>query len=501
MNNALYRSMALDLAQGARHVAAAGGGLLDFVPRVSPQFVRPTHLAPLARLFERAVRGESIRAVVAAPPQHGKTEVMLHGIAWALAQDPTIPFAYATYGADLSHSKSRHARDLARSAGVELSGNAESVKEWLTSAGGGLRATGVGGPLTGHGARIGLVDDPYKNRADAESSAYRHRVEAWFNDVLLTRIAPGGSVIVWATRWTPNDLSGKLVGEGWEYIRLPAIEDASLEAYEAIEKLLRKEVDADRAADLRVELARAEAGLRLLWPERWEGRRSELLALRKNAYTWASLYQGSPRPRGGTVFKDVYRYDPEELPRYGYREAMGIDAAYTRTTSSDSSAYNVQRRFGDRLYVVESFRGKLPVPDFMRRVGGVQKARGGIPCRWYTSTIESGVADLAAGYGASVEAVRASQDKFLRGQPMAGAWNDGRVLVPSSGEPWVDVFLNSMLDFTGIGDEVDDEVDAAVAAYDVLVPEFVLQPANPVRSPTPPVVSDRRWADSGGRGW
>jgi phage terminase large subunit-like protein len=137
----------------------------------------------------------------------------------------------------------------------------------------------------------------------------------------------------------------------------------------------------------------------------------------------------------------------------------------------------------------------------MRRVGGIQQTRGGIPCRWYTSTTESGVADLAAGYGAIVEAVRASQDKFLRAQPMAGAWNEGRVLVPSSGEPWVDVFLNSMLDFTGIGDEADDPVDAAVAAYDVLVPEQVIQPVKLQVAPASPIVADRRWAESGGRGW
>ena len=488
----LVAAMAQRLSRGLSQVAAGGGGLLDFIPRVSPQFSRPVHLAPLVRLFERAVAGEPVRAVVSAPPQHGKTEAMLHGIAWALTRDPSLPMAYATYGASLSESKSKRARGLVREAGVELSGDSESASEWLTRAGGGLRATGVGGSLTGHPAKIVLVDDPYKNRVDAESGAYRRRVEDWFEDVAKSRLAPGGSMIVWATRWTPNDLSGKLISDGWEYVRLPAIEDASLEAFEAVEKALREATSPVVEEALRGELARAFERLRVLWPERWAGRVMELLERRSNPYTWASLYMGSPRPRGGTVFHDVYRYDPSELPRVGYVDGLGVDLAYAGKDSSDASAMVKGRRFGGQLFIRSALKVRVPAPVFVRRVGEEQAAEGGIPCWWYASTTERGAAELAIGHGATITPMLARADKFVRAQGYAGAWNEGRVLVPSDAGPWLDTFLDAHLNFTGIGDEDDDEVDAAVALYDGLVPEVVIR-AQERRQPASEIGSDMRF--------
>lgn len=465
----LYANMLAGIESVAANFELSTSGLLDFIPRISPTFERPEHMAPLARLFERAVAGEPVRAVFSAPPQHGKTEIALHGIAWALSRAPSIPFVYATYGADLSLTKSDRARGLARLAGVEISSTSDSKKEWLTRSGGGLRATGVGGPLTGNPAQIALVDDPYKNRVDAESSAYRRRVEQWFDDVLMTRVAPGGSVIVWATRWTPNDLSGKLIADGWEHVRLPAIEDRSLEAFEAVEKAVREATDPTILRVLQAELARLFDALVLLWPSRWRGRVMELLARRANAYTWASLYQGKPRPRGGTVFHDVYRYD--ELPTVAYTDALGTDFAYAAKTSSDSSALVHFRRVGDLLYVVHALKQKVDAATWMQRIAAYQQANGQPPCGWYASSTEYGAAVMGSGFGASVTPMPArSGDKFVRAQPYATSWNGGRVLVPSSSPPWLDSFLESHLNFTGVGDEDDDEVDAGAAGHDLLAP-------------------------------
>lgn len=473
-NRKLLAAMASQMAERLEQVATSADGLLDFIPRITTHFARPDHLAPLARLFERAAAGETVRAVVAAPPQHGKTEVALHGIAWALRRNPQLPIIYATYGASLSESKSDRARQLARIAGVDISSTSASKGEWLTTSGGGLRARGVGGGLTGNPAGLILFDDPYKNRVDAESAAYRHRVQDMHDDVLMSRLAPGGSYILWATRWTTNDLSAKLAAQGWEYIRLPAVEDSSMERFEAAEKAAR-----DGAPGADEELAAARAGLRLLWPARWKGREHELLERRSNPYTWASLYMGSPRPRGGTVFHDVYRYEPAELPRSGYTEGLGVDLAYAAKTSSDSSALVRARRFDGRLYVTDALKIKIPAPEFMQRVGAVQTIAGGVPCWWYASSTEIGAAQLGAGHGAIVTPMLARADKFVRAQPYAGAWNEGRVLVPSDAPPWLDSFLDAHLNFTGIGDEDDDEVDAAVALYDGLVPEVVVRADEP----------------------
>lgn len=184
--------------------------LADFIPRVSRGFAAPRHLAPLLALFARIDAGEPVRVCVSVPPRHGKTETVLHGIAWLLARHPGWRIAYVSYAADIARSKSRQARDYALRAGVRLRDDSAALHEWGTREGGGLLATGIGGPLTGHGVRALFVDDPHKNRADADSPTSRENVFNWFTSTAMTRVEPGGSVGVVHTRWHPADLIGRL---------------------------------------------------------------------------------------------------------------------------------------------------------------------------------------------------------------------------------------------------------------------------------------------------
>lgn len=250
-------------------------GLLDFVPKVTPLFTRPGHLVDLAALIE-SCEEHPIRACVSVPPRHSKTETVLHGIARYLRRHPDRTVAYVSYAADIARSKSRQARDYARAAGVQLRDDSAALHEWRTPQGGGLLATGIGGPLTGHGVSLLVVDDPFKNRSEADSPTVRESVYNWFTSTAMTRVEPGGSVLVVHTRWHPEDLIGRLLKETeveWQSLNLPAIN------------------------------AKGEA----LWPERWP---LDALLQRKaevGEHDWQSLYQGHPVAKAGRVFGE---FDP-----------------------------------------------------------------------------------------------------------------------------------------------------------------------------------------------
>jgi len=105
-----------------------------------------------------------------------------------------------------------------------------SVAEWETPEGGGVRAVGVGAGITGYGANLIIIDDPTRSRADANSANYREKVWDWFNDDVTTRLEPDGKMILIQTRWHEDDLAGRLLkqmneegGEHWEVIDLPAL--------------------------------------------------------------------------------------------------------------------------------------------------------------------------------------------------------------------------------------------------------------------------------------
>lgn len=416
----------------------------------------PAHLERITELFERIERGEEVRALVSVPPQHGKTETLLHGIARSLARHPEWPFVYVSFTATAAGDKSRIARDYARAAGVELREDADAVGTWLTPLGGGLRARGIGGPLSGSPAKVLVVDDPHKDRADAESALMRQRVYDWFTSTAMSRLHPGSSAIVVHTRWHPDDLIGKLSkekkpdGHGgevpvWEVINLPAI---------------------------------LPNGQPL-----WYRRPLSFLEQhqRANEYDWHSLWMGDPRGRGDSVFRGVRYYD--RLPER-YAVGKGIDLAYTSKKVACFSCGVVLLEHDGLCYVVDVRRKQCEVRAFADELEGVVWPGS---WHWFSSTTEKGVADLLTDRGVPVEAVLASTDKFSRAQWVAAAWNEGRILVPREA-PWLRAFVDEIGSFTGVADKSDDQVDALASAFEAV------RYGGKVEAKTLPD-SDSRWED------
>lgn len=404
--------------------------LQDFIPETSPGFTRPKHLKPLTDELEAVFLHKQPRRIVChAPPRHGKTDTVLRFIAWCIWQNPKIRIAYCTYGADLSHEKARVARDLAVELGVKL--KAERVDRWQTTAGGGMWSVGVGGPLTGKGFDIVIIDDPFKNRVESESPTYRDRVREWFRAVARTRLEPGGSVIVFATRWHPDDLSGTLIREGFKNLHLPAINDDG------------------------------EA----LWPERFDIDALREIEREVHAYTWESLYQGRPRPRGSTVFGPPTVWTE---PHTSYRSAFGLDLSYsTRTSAHWSVAVEGRANFKNIIQIPNVLRRQVRAPEFRDECHLLHLKAPTARWRWYASTTEIGTADLFRSGEKSVplHGHLAKGDKLTRAQKVAAAWNRGEVQVPASA-PWLDEFLMVVLNFTGVKDACDDDVDALAAMFD-----------------------------------
>lgn len=430
--------------------------LLDFVPRISKRFESPRHLPQLTEFLERIQRREEVRGLFSVPRRHAKTETVLHGIAWLLANDPTLKIGYASYSETFARGKSRLARDYTRAAGVRLRTDSTALDEWHTIEGGGLIARGMEGAWTGLGVDVLIVDDPHKNRAEANSPVKRGRVLDWWHSAGISSLEPGGSALVVHTRWHVNDLIGHLstVEDGrWEYHNLPAINDGS---------------------DPRREVGEA------LWPERWP---VNLLEARKKdvtEYEWASLYQGHPRPRGGAIFNEPSYYD--ELPETG-RWGHGTDLAYSVKTYADYSVVVTMLRHGSVYYVVDVLRRQCDAPTFAVALRARGKKYGG-PIVWHGSGTEKGVAQFMTSKVPGLQFWPATSDKLQRSQPVAAAWNDGRVLLPTSlaatgavpeghedadRQPeWLDPFLTEVQQFTGVNDDHDDHVDALASAFTAL---------------------------------
>lgn len=197
------------------------------------------HLAYLDQAIveslEAAARGEQEGLVVSMPPQHGKSELCSKFLpAWFLGVYPTRRVILTSYEADFAASWGRKARDLldqhGHLFGVRVSKRSSAASRWdIEGQGGGMMTAGVGGPITGKGAHLLIVDDPVKNDEEARSATNRQRQWEWWQSVATTRMRPGGLIVVIQTRWHRDDLTGRILehaqrkGTKWRQVKFPAI--------------------------------------------------------------------------------------------------------------------------------------------------------------------------------------------------------------------------------------------------------------------------------------
>lgn len=349
-----------------------------------------------------------------------------------------MQIGYVSYGDRLTQQKSRSARDYAGRAGVSIRTDADSLHHWITPQGGGLVATSIRGPLTGLGVDLLIVDDPFKDRNDAESQIISQQVYDWFTAVASTRLEPGGSVIVCQTRWHPEDLVGRLLKQDddpYEYIHLKAINDDGLP----------------------------------LWPDRWTLKQLERRRAAVGEYDWASLYQGEPRLRGSELFREPARYDH---PNYsGARIVIAVDPAATSKTKNDYSAVVVLAAQGYEEHmicdVIEVVRVQKEIPELCLDLEQLQ-SKYAAPIHVEAVGVGKAVGQMLRSINSNliVKEINNKADKFTRAQPVSAAWNSGRVRVPISAK-WLPAFLQEVTTFTGVGDKHDDMVDALAHAFNV----------------------------------
>ena len=426
--------------------------LAAFIARVAPKHTPvPWHLARLVALFDRAQR-EPVRAIVSMPPRHGKTITVQRALAHTIKSYPERLNGIVMYADKGAQGQSRKIRKLVRAEGVELEPDAQSMNLWLTTAGGGLAATGINGQLTGKGFDgLLILDDPIKGREAAESLLLREKVWETFTDDVFTRLEPPcGSCIVVATRWHEDDLPGRILDASgrdgfpsWEVIDLPAIRDPET-------------------------LQPSDEGL-ALWPERYPLSALESIRATLGPYGWWSLYQQRPRPKGGRVFgAEPARYQSADIK--GARIVLSVDAAGTDSTSADFTAAVAIAVRGsgdsmtadvlDLLHVQKDPQQVAPLlRAFQVKWGGgaiaIEATRDG-------KALAKALKLLAPGL--DVREVTPVGDKYTRAQPMAAAYNAGRVRLPMEAA-WLFDLMHEFSLFTGIRDKRDDIVDAVAQGW------------------------------------
>lgn len=325
------------------------------------------------------------KLMIFVPPQHGKSELSSRRFpAFALGKNPRMKIALCTYSSDLASSFNRNIQTIidcqeyaelfpkTKLNGQNVSTDVKkgalrnsSIFETV-GYGGYLKTVGVGGPLTGSSVDLGIIDDPYKDRKEANSKTIRSGVWDWYVDVFKTRLHNDSKQLLLFTRWHEDDLAGQILSqepEEWEVIAIPALKEANPPLKEAIEINDPRQID--------------EA----LWEEKHSA--VEIKKRRENnPSSFNSLYQQRPTAQDGNMFKrEWFEVVNTEEIEYSKHDIF-IDGAYTKNTSNDPTAIMSVKYGNNQILINDSSTYRLELFELLEKIDdycdmvGFNKSKG-----------------------------------------------------------------------------------------------------------------------------
>lgn len=430
------------------------------------------HHRVITEYLDRFISGDIKRLMIFAPPRHGKSELVSRRTpAYILGKNPKAGIIASSYGSDLARLMNRDVQRIIDSRSYAdvfpqtvLSGkNTRTVTtgNWLRNSdifeivthGGYYRGAGVGGAITGMGMQYGIIDDPFKNRQDADSPVVRESVWNWYTSTFRTRLAKDGGILLIVTRWHDDDLAGRLLtlqdldplADKWTVLSFPAIAESPMAEYDQ-----RQEGEA-------------------LWPARFD--LTTLTSIRANSeYEWQALYQQRPRARDGGMFKrDWFEIVPgikgNNVQRVRYWDKAG---------TKDAGAYTagvLLALSGGVYYVEDVIMGQWAAAEREAIIAStaVSDSALGYVVTWVEQEPGSGGKESAentiarlAGY--TVYADKVTGDKAVRAEPLQGQAMIGNVKIVKAS--WNSRYLEIMTAFpTG---KIKDPVDATSGAFNKL---------------------------------
>jgi predicted phage terminase large subunit-like protein len=444
----------------------------EFVSLVNPKYKWYRHCEVLAGVLQRVADGELKRVMVFMPPRHGKSELVSRLFtAYYLYRFPERWVGICSYSAELAYTLSRSARDNFTQSGGKTRGDASAVKHWETAAKGGLWASGVGGPITGKGFHLGVIDDPVKNAKDAQSETIRQAHKDWYGSTFLTREQPQvngvePAVIFVLTRWNEDDLAGWQLAE-------EASEDGEQERWHIVcYEAIKEEQPQQFPPTCTVEPDWREPG-EALCEELRPLARLKRYAKRMGDYFFSALFQQRPRPKDGGFFKEEYFGEPVKAVPVGAQRVRYWDKAATEDGGAYSVGVLMALDDAGTYYVEDVERGQWSAKtrnEVMKKTAAADAAKyGGLVETWVEEEPGSGGKESAeisikslAGY--VVRAEKVTGDKQTRARPLSSQAEAKNVKLVEGA--WNRVFVKELCDFPY--GKYKDQVDAAAGAFNKL---------------------------------
>ena len=354
-----------DLAERQR-VQTLRDDLIAFCCHIQEDYKVGAHHKRLANLLEDIEARRKDRICVSVPPRHGKSQlVSIYYAAWYMGRNPSHKVMLVSHTTDLAVDFGRKIRNLIATPAyrevfpdVHLASDSKSAGRWNTNHGGEFFAAGVGSALAGRGAHLLLVDDPHSEQ-DILNGNYGvfDKAYEWFTFGARTRLMPGGAVAIVHTRWAPQDLIGRVVGdmaknEGadqYEVFEFPALLDSTDEDGNPVQKAL--------------------------WPEFFDVPALLRTKASMPVFQWNAQYQQQPTAEEAAIVKREWwrQWERDQPPPCDYI-MMSLDAAAETHNRADYTSLTVWGVFlneeddAHNLILLHAVKDRFEFPELKRMV-------------------------------------------------------------------------------------------------------------------------------------
>lgn len=393
--------------------------------------------------------------IISSPPQHGKSIGLTETLpSWYLGKNQNNRVIEVSYSEDFAVKFGRRNREKIiehgkQVFGIELATNPNNNTEFeLSNNVGGMISRGILSGVTGQPCNLMVIDDPVKNRQEADSEISRNNVFDEWENSLKTRLAAGAKVIIIMTRWHEDDLAGRILASesNVRYIRIPCeCEDENDPLGRKIGDPLMPEIGKDKA---------------------WLNEFKKGYNTENGSRAWNALFQGRPTSLEGNILKREWWQYYEELPEIN-AYVMSVDATFKDGKNNDFVAIQVWGKHGADMYLIDALKKHLDMPSTMREI---IRLRSMYPkCK--TTLIEdkangSAIISYLRKMLSGIIPINPNGGKVSRVNAVVGAIESGSVYLPKK-KAFTGDFVEECASFPN--GKHDDQVDAMSQALNRLI--------------------------------
>ena len=436
----------------------ARSNLQDFICYINPDYIvsdfSRTICLELEQFLKDAAAGLRPVLIIGAPPQHGKSDIVSRYLpAWIFGQNPDLAIGGLSYGKDLASDMNRDVQRIMmgeeykllfpksslnkkRVVAIEVEAKRNSETFEIVGAKGRYVSQGVGGPLTGKRLDIGIIDDPIKNAQEALSQTVKDGIWNWYITTFQTRLSQNSGQIIMATRWSTDDLSGRVldINPRAKSLAFPAISEdgnALVPELHSLEKLQEQ-----------------KAGM--------------------SEHFWSAMYQQNPVPVGGNIFKEEWWQYYNAPPIIKHR-VIFADTAQKTGTQNDYSVFECWGYTAtNQAYMLDLIRGKWEAPELLTHARAFwskhmsTSGQGALRAMKVEDKVSgTGLIQTLKREGIPVVPIQRNVDKITRAYDAAPYVQSGNVFLPQSA-PWLSDFLGEASGFPNAAhdDMIDPMMDA-----------------------------------------